>query len=147
MSKSPIFDILKNIDKQNYQYFSTLSDADKKQVGFMILKWMSCTNDPRKLQMVNAGVNKHIFNLSKYPELCYHLMAACGDGREEFYTYRKKKQKTTKRPITVSMLKEFYNISTRDAIEDSEVMNLESMIAIANELGRWDEESKLRKEY
>jgi hypothetical protein len=147
MSKSPIFSILKHIDEQNYRYFSTLSDDDKKQVGFMILKWMSCTNDATKLQMLNAVTNKTMFKLSKYPELCYHLMAACGNGREEFYTYRKKKPKTSTRPITVSMLKEFYNISTRDAIEDSELMNVESMLVIANELGRWDEESKLRKEF
>jgi hypothetical protein len=147
MSKPIIFNILKNIDEQNYQYYSTLSDADKKQAGFMMLKWMSCTNDATKALMVNAVGNKLMFKLSKYPELCYHMLASCGNGREEFYTYRKKKPKSTKRPITVSMLKEFYSISTRDAIEDSDVMDVESMVVIANELGRWDEETKLRKEF
>ena len=147
MSKPVIFDILRNIDERNYQYFSTLSDADKKQAGFMMLKWMSCTNDPTKALMVNATGNKLMFKLSKYPEMCYHMLAACGNGREEFYTYRKKKPKPTKRPITVSMLMEFYNVSTRDAIEDSESMDVESMVIIANELGRWDEETKLRKEF
>ena len=147
MSKPVIFDILRNIDERNYQYYSTLSDADKKQAGFMMLKWMSCTNDATKALMVNAVANKAMFKLSKYPELCYHMLAACGTGHEEFYTYRKKKPKSTKRPITVSMLKEFYNVSTRDAVEDSEVMDVESMVVIANELGRWDEETKLRKEF
>ena len=88
-----------------------------------------------------------MFKLSKYPELCFHILAACGNGSEEFYTYKKKKKKTAKRPITVSMLKEFYNTSTRNAIEDSKLMDVESMVSIANELGRWDEEDKLRKEF
>lgn len=139
--------MLKNIDRNNYRYFSSLSEGDKKQAGFMPFKWMSCTNDAMKVLMLNASVNKFIFKLSKYPELCFHILAACGSGEEEFYTYKKKKPKTIQRPITVSMLKEYYNVSTQVAIEDSEVMDVESMVIIADKLGRWDEECKLRKEY
>lgn len=148
MSSSDIFITLKRIDRQDYQYFRTLSEADRAKLGhYMLLKWMSNTDDATKLMVLNLSANRVLFQLSQYPELCYHMLTACASGKEEFYKYRKKKPKSTKRPITVSMLKEFYSISTNTAIDDSELMDVDSIVVIANELGRWDEIKKLKSEY
>ena len=38
-------------------------------------------------------------------------------------------------------------MSKEDAIRDSELMNIESMIEIAEDLGRFDDIPKLRKEF
>lgn len=148
MSRINIFNILNNIDYKNYQYYSELSEIEKKQVStFMLLKWMACSNDPNKLLLLNASANKLLFELSAYPELTYHVLAVCGTGKKDFYTWIKKQPKDQKRPITVKLLKEYYNISTDDAIEDSEIMNMESAVAIAEELGEFNIISKLRSEY
>lgn len=143
-----LFDTLENIDKGEYQYFKKLSDIELKSIpAFLLLKWLSHTNDPNKLLRLNLSPNKNIFNLYKHPTIVYNTLVACGSGNKEFYKWKKKSKKISSKPITTQLLMEYYNISNDTAIEDSSVMNLSSMICIAEELGHFDKIEDLRKEY
>lgn len=147
MSKLKPFDVLAKLDVNDFDYYSGLAADEKSQVStYMMTKWMSCSNDKRKLEVLNATANQWVFGLSKHPELMYHLLASCGSGKE-FYKWKKRSAATSKRPITVKLLKEFYNDSTETAIADSAMMDLESMIEIAERLGYIEEIKKLKKEY
>jgi hypothetical protein len=148
MSKPNIFDILNSVDENDFKYYSTLTPDDKKKFpSYMLLKWMACSNNKEKISKINATLNKWLFTINKNPELIYHIFAACGSGKRDVYKWKKKKPRNFNRPVTTELLKEYYNISSFRATEDSEVMNLESMIAIATELGHFDKIKKLKKEY
>jgi hypothetical protein len=148
MSKIDIFEVLKHVDVGDYNYIQSLTDAERKTISpYIILRWMAFTNDKEKLLMLAASANQNIFKLHRYPELCYNLLCSSGNNKPEFYKWKKQKSKPTKRPITVDLLKKYYKIGTAEAKADSELMNLESMLAIIDELGEWDQIEAIKKEY
>lgn len=148
MSKPDLFELLKRIDLGDYQYISSMSDAEKKSVPpFILLKWMAFTDDKNKMLMLASAANQQLFKLYRFPDLCYNLLCVSGTNNPEFYKWRKRKVVATTRPITVRLLKEYYKIGTTEATEDSILMNLDSMLAIVDALGEWDSIDGITKEY
>lgn len=143
-----IFELLNNIDINNYDYFDSLTKEDQSKISFfMLIKWLAMSDSAEKLLLLNSSVNKQLFSLSKYPKLLFHTLASIGNGNSEFYKWKKKEIKDSKRPQTVKILKEYYNISNDEAITCSELMNLDTIIAMAEDLGYIDNIKYLRKEY
>ena len=63
-----IFGLLRNIDKQNVQYFRSLTTEERKAFApVVIMQWMFCLKEPSSnpLQQVllNELVNPYIFTL------------------------------------------------------------------------------------
>lgn len=148
-NKLDLFELLGKIDEFDIDYINNLPEEDRKQASsYMLLRWMACSNDRDKIVRLASLPNKIIFNLHRYPLLAMHLLSSCGSGTKEFYNWKKKagnRQQT--RPITSDLLKEYYTMSMDDAIRDSELMNIDSMIEIAENLGRFDDIPKLKKEF
>lgn len=147
-NKLDLFELLGKIDEFDIDYINSLSDDDKKQASsYMLLRWMACTNDENKVHRLAALPNKIIFNLSGHHSLAMHLLASCGSGEKEFYKWKKKSGRKQSRPVTTELLKEYYNMSKDDAIRDSELMDVDSMVEIAEDLGRFEDIPKLEKEF
>jgi hypothetical protein len=149
MSDLTIFNVLKKIDEQDFNFYNSLPDKDKSKTvpHYMLLKWLALSNDSEKVLMLNSTINKWMFKLNKHPGLMFNVMAACGNGNSERYKWRKFDKKTNSRPTTVELLKEYYNDSTESAITDSKLMQLDEMLEIAERLGYTDKVNKLKKEY
>ena len=148
MSDVKLFDTLASADANAFDYYASLSSSEQKSVSqYMMLRMMGCSNDAVKLERLNATANQWFVGLGAYPELLYHILTVCGGGSREFYKWRNPKVPVQKRPVTVRLLKEYYNDSTLTAVEDSIMMDLSSMIEIAEVLGNIDDIKLLRREY
>lgn len=81
--KNNIFDVIKQIDKKNYQYFDSLNEEQKKEIQpYTLARWMSTVADEydhKKYNMdINNNVNMYFWNLSKYKDLQFKLLCTCG---------------------------------------------------------------------
>jgi len=149
MSELTIFNVLKKIDEQKFNFYDSLPDGVRSKTvpHYMLVKWMALSNDKEKVLKLNSTMNKWMFKMNKHPGLMVNLLASCSNGNSEHYKWRKNEKKSHSRPIAVELLKEYYNDSTEDAIIDSKLMKLDDMIEISERLGYTDKAEKLRKEY
>lgn len=147
-NKLDLFELLGKIDEFDIDYINNLPEENRKQASsYMLLRWMACSNDRNKITRLASLPNKIIFNLHRHPLLAMHFLSSCGSGTKEFYSWKKKAGKKLTRPITSDLLKEYYTMSKDDAARDSELMNFDSMVEIAENLGRFDDIPKLKKEF
>ena len=79
--------------------------------------------------------------------MLYHILCICGNGKPEYYKWIKKNQIENKKTNTTNIIKKYYNISTNEATELSKIMNLESVIEMAEDLGEHNLINKIRKEF
>lgn len=82
--KNDIFEVIKNIDNKNYNYYDTLSDEQQKEIQpYVLMRWISTVNDEKKHidfnNKVNNNVNLYFWQLSKYKDLQYKLLCTCGN--------------------------------------------------------------------
>lgn len=94
--KVDIFEVLKNIDGKNFEYFNMLSEEEKKSLQlYVIMNWLSSCRDNNLteyyVQMVNSVINKDFFYIAnKHPRLILKLMCVIGIGeRKIVHTYPK----------------------------------------------------------
>lgn len=82
--KNNIFDVLKEIENKNYQYYDRLSNELQKEIQpYTLCRWMSVMqgNDYQHENLtlkVNNNVNKNYWILSKYKDLQWKLLCTCG---------------------------------------------------------------------
>ena len=85
--------VLKAVDQKNYNFYSTLTDKEKKEFSaFVMMRFISNSDGDRDFQewfveTTNEFVNKNHWDVSKYPELTWKLCAAVGIGTTFFHQY------------------------------------------------------------
>ena len=147
-----IFDVLRNIDKQNIGFYRALSDEDKKAfVPFVTMQWMFCLQNPNDnpLQRVllNEFVNDKVFSLYKHPELLYYLMCVATPGHPQRYKWKKPASTETKFPKSLDIVKRVYGYSTRVAEQSMPLLTNNDILEFAQDLGiEVDEIKKLKLE-
>lgn len=147
-----IFGLLRNIDKQNIEYYSALSDDEKKAFAPVVLmQWMFCLKNPSEnpLQriLLNEVVNPYIFKLYKHPELLYYLMCVCAPGYQQQYKWKKPNVTESKFPRSLEIVKRVYGYSTKLAEQSMPVLTNEDILQFAIDLGTdADEMKKLKQE-
>ncbi len=101
------------------------------------MRWLSGTNDPYQIYMLNELLNPFVFTLSKHKELLVDLMTLSTSGRSQQYQFKKaKSKKTTKMPKAVAVIKEYFGYSTLDAIDSISIISTEDILSFAEDLGR-----------
>lgn len=123
-----IFDFLKKIDKQEYQFYNELSDEDKKQVAPLVLmRWMSNTWDEKihryYVQAVNEVVNKNFWDLSNHKDLQMRLLFLTGIGKSVGHRWVKTKQMIKSESKNFDIIKEYFDCN------DDEVEILEKILS------------------
>lgn len=83
--KNDIFEVIKQIDKKNYQYFDSLSLEQQKEIQpYVLMRWISVVGDEDKhikyTQDTNNNVNMYFWELSKYKDLQWKLLCTCGQS-------------------------------------------------------------------
>lgn len=147
--KLDLFNFLNNISQKNQKFYDTLSDEEIKELSPLILmRWLSGTNDPYQIYMLNELLNPFVFSLGKHKELLVDLMTLSTSGRSQRYKFKKvKSNKNTKLPNTVKVIKEYFNYSTLDAIEVMPLIKSEELLSLAEQLGRQKPEiARIKKE-
>lgn len=88
--KLDVFKVLEKIDLRQKEYYTTLTEEEKKSMSMWVLtRWMSSTKGMMEhhLLMVNDIVNDEAPSLSKHPELQWKLLCICGTGKKQFHQW------------------------------------------------------------
>ena len=91
---SDIFDVIRQADVKNRTYYTDLPEEDRKKVGLFVLnRWCSSILGNADLQTYylmscNERLNKHWFDLSKFPELQWLLTTTGSNKRSVLTTTR-----------------------------------------------------------
>lgn len=146
--KLDIFETLRNIDKQNFDWFSNLTDEQRK--GFaapVIMRWLSAVENTSLqayyLNMVNEYVNADFWDIQKHPELVWKLMCVCGAGSVQRHVWiPKKSERRTSSKIEQFILQ--YNPSINELEMDiiKSRLTKEKLKELAENAGCTDEEIK-----
>lgn len=147
--KLDIFKLIKEISKKNIAYYDTLSDEEKKAFAPLIVsRWLSGIQNKQQVYLINAIVNPFLFDMSQHKKLLYYLMTICTNGKDQKYTWNKlPSKKNVSKPISTQVVSEYFNYSTKDAVEALKILSPENILLYADELGKQpDEISKIKKE-
>lgn len=141
--KLNIFEVLKNIDNQNINFYDSLTEEQKNAFQpYVVMRWLSGTNNKQQIVYLNEFLNPYVFNL-KDKKLLYYLMVVnnFSSGREK-YNYIKTTYSGTNKSKKVKIISEYHNISTRKAEEVVDIFNKEDILEMASEMGYSDAELK-----
>jgi hypothetical protein len=143
-----IFSILGKLNKGDLTVWDSLSEEERKGFSPLIIsRWMSGTNDPLQIILLNEFVNKQIFKLDKdHPELMCKLIACCGTGSKRVVWIGESKKKKSS-SMALDVVKEYYDYTTHEALSELPLLSNDDIIELAEELGyQVDEIKKLKKE-
>jgi hypothetical protein len=143
-----IFSILGKLNKGDLTVWDSLSEEERKGFSPLIIsRWMSGTNDPLQIILLNEFVNKQIFKLDKdHPELMCKLIACCGTGSKRVVWIGESKKKKSS-STALDVVKEYYDYTTHEALSELPLLSNDDIIELAEELGyQVDEIKKLKKE-
>lgn len=149
--KLDIFSILGKLNSGDLNVWDSLSEEERKGFSpYIITRWMSGTNDPSQIMLLNELVNINLFGpLNKKPEIMCKLLACCGTGQPNkrfFWIAESKKQKTTGSTI-LEVVKEYFDCTTKEAKYHMTFLEDDDIIDMATNLGyQADEIKSLKKE-
>ena len=154
--KLDLSSLLKALDTRNYNFYSTLTDDEKKGfAGIVAMRYLSNVSDKNRelceyyLQIVNDAANKHFWNseIQKHPELQYLILANCGIGTSQFHQWIKGPTKKKQNKVML-MLKEFYPTANENELQlFFDINSNEQILDIANMLGyQFDTIKEIKKE-
>jgi hypothetical protein len=143
-----LFQGLSDLSKRDVYWYKKLSDDDKKAAApFVIARWMTGTNDIAQLVRLNTFVNPYIFSLGTEKGLLFSLLAASATGKSKRYSWIKAPGAKSATKLRLEVIKQYYEVSTREAAGYADTIEAEDILAMAEECG-WEKEeiAKLKKE-
>jgi len=136
-----IFALLSQIDKKNYQIWDSLTEAQQKEFSpLIVMRWMSGTSDPFQIIMLNEVVNPYVFELNK--ELLLKLLGVCSNGKQKRYSWVNLKTVGKKQKTAVELIEQYYEMTTREALDVLPMFSSEELMELAEELGLQKDELK-----
>ena len=132
-----IFSTIRNINKKNPTFFSSLTDNEKKGFfPYMIQRWLHTTTNTLQYILLNEYCNKFINSpLNKHPELIYKLLTVCGVNENIRYTYTAPKTKKSIKTFSIKIISEYYTVSTKVAEQYASVFSTEDVYEMGQYLG------------
>jgi hypothetical protein len=143
-----LFEGLSKLSSRDLQWYDKLSPEDKKAASpFVIARWMTGTSDQAQLIRINTFVNPYGFSLGQEKPLLFKLLAAAATGKSKRYKWLKSPGAKTATKLRLEVIKQFYEVSTREAATYSANIEAADIIEMAEDLG-WetDDLKKLKKE-
>jgi hypothetical protein len=146
--KVDIFKLLDRLSLGDKEVWLTFTAEEQKAISpLVIMRWLSCTPNSGQIRLINHLVNHLIFPLAKHPELLMKLMACCTEKRKTGYTWIGQKKSGGSKKLSIQVLQEYYNYSSREAAQCLSLLTKEDIVGMSEKLG-WDKVdiAKLRKE-
>jgi hypothetical protein len=143
-----LFDGLEKISGRDMTWYDRLSPEDKKAASpFVIARWMTGTSDHAQLIRLNTFVNPYGFSLGQEKALLFKLLAAAATGKSRRYQWLKAPGAKSATKLRLEAIKQYYDVSTREATLYAINIDGETIMQMAEELG-WEKEelTKLKKE-
>ena len=147
--KINIFQVLGSINKKNKKVYTSLNDEEKKGVHpLVIMRWMSGIQSKLQIMLLNEYSNRYIFSLANHKKLLMDTLVACSPGHYTKYNWTKKKGGVNSNtPLLLNLVKEVYNYSSMKAIDCIPLLDDETFLDMAMDLGRQPQEIKdIKKE-
>lgn len=134
-----LFAFLGKLNKRNLEAYDNLSDEDKKAAHpFVIMRWLTGTSDQAQIVRINTFANRYMFSLGQEKELLFKLLAASCTGKTNRTKWIKGPGSGSTK-LSVQIIKDRYNCSTREAEQYIDLLNAEDLLLFAEEVG-WDKE-------
>lgn len=141
-----IFKFLDRISAKDWKSYRKLDDDEKKEVSpYVIMRWLSGTHDPRQIVLLSVAVNPFAFTLQKHKELLVQLMTVTTSGRRQRYTWTKVAPKKKSNSKLVELVKRYFGYSSKEAAEVLPLLDNDTLLAYADQLGYQVEEIKQLK--
>lgn len=146
--KVNIFELLGKISTKQREYYQNLTEEEQKSIApYVIMRWLSGTQNAQQIYLLNEVVNPYVFDLAKHKDLLMMLLTICTSGKSQRYKWMKTKSKSGSIPHVVEVVKEYYNYSTRHAVDIIPLLKDDDIILYAEELGRQPSEiTQIKKE-
>lgn len=98
--KLDIWAVLKAADQGDLNFYSNLSDDQKKEfIPYVLMRWMSAVNNTalseHYITTTNSFINIGFWELVNHPELQWKLFAACGAGITQRHAWIPNSKKTS----------------------------------------------------
>ena len=146
---SDIFDVIRQADVKNRTYYRDLPEEERKKVGLFVLnRWCSSILGNLDLQTYylmscNERLNKHWFDLSKFPELQWLLTTTVSPGMGTHRHEWIKQKKRVNNNKVVKFLRNFYPDYTDDDLETlAEISDKKELKQLAQQNGWEDKKIK-----
>ena len=115
--KNDIFEVIKQIDNKNYQYYDSLSSEQQKEIQpYVLMRWISVVGDENKhmkyTQDINENVNMYFWELSKYKDLQWKLLCCCGTRSWNKHIWIPNSKNDTNKEYDI--IRKFYSNLTTD---------------------------------
>lgn len=134
--KLDIFSVLGKIDKGQFDIWKSLSEEEQKEISpFIIMKWMTGTNDQRQVLFLNEFVNQYVFSLGKEKELLMKLLTVASSKSFKRYFWLGTKKQSTKKTKSLEIVKQFYRYSDREVNNVIGLLDVADIIFMAEDLG------------
>jgi hypothetical protein len=145
-----MFQVLARIDAKDYSIWDSLNEEQIKELSpYMLLRWMTGTNDEKQLIFLNRIVNTLLFTVGNdHRELMLKLLTVSASGgtkRYKWQNHKTLKKATTKLSLQVVM--DYNHFTERHAIDAMRIYISQDIIEMAEDLGWQNDEIKaLKKE-
>lgn len=146
--KLDLFKLLDAISCKKVEYYTNLSDEEKKEVQpFVIMRWLTGTYNKQQVFLLNLLANRVVFDLQHHKQLLYDVLITTTSGKSQRYVWNKPPGSNKKNKLAIDVLCKYYGYSTRVAAETLNVVTPEDILDCAEQLG-WqkDDMTKLKKE-
>lgn len=147
--KLDIFRVLNAANDKKREFWDELTEDERKAMQpLLIMRWMSGTQNPLQIILLNEFVNPYVFSLYKEKQLLWNLLVASNVGKKQRYVWNKQPGKSDpSRPTCVKVLQQYYHYSTKEAVQALQLLTRDDVLELAEELGYQQEDiSKIKKE-
>jgi len=134
--KFDIFDILKRISLKSRSFSE---EEEKAMQPIVIMRWLSGTKSERQIYLLNQTVNKYIFDFYHHKQLLINLMSISTNGKYQKYNWLKRTKEAPKTKHMITVVSEYYNYSSRRCSEVLPILDDDTFIELANDLGKTKE--------
>lgn len=144
--KLDVFEVLNKIDDFDLKYLKELKPEQKKTLApYLLMQWMANCKSEEQVLRLNSFLNYYVFDLGKHPDLLFRLALLSSNGKQKKYKWAKKNGRSKKYSTTISMLRKYYQCSSKTALEYIPLLSYEDVEAIAFELGEQEDTIKKLK--
>lgn len=140
LKKYDIFSTLHHIDLKNKNVMDTLTHDEQKQLSpFVLMKWLTGTQDQAQIVLMNEFVNPYCFSLQTHKTLLVKLMTICTTGKKKNYKWEKTSTGKKVDPA-IEIIKKYYNYNTIQALDVRNMFSEDDLQTMASELGYQNKE-------
>ena len=142
--KYDIFNILGRLSMKKREFSE---DEIKAIQPVVVSRWLTGTNNEAQIVFINMFANRYCFSLQHHKELLINLMTLASPGKFSKYNWLKRSATTTKTKLSSTVVASYYNYPLRRATEAANMLDDETIIGYAEEMGYQKEQIRdLKKE-